>query len=222
MTRLRAHLDGLRARGETAMGLFLTAGFPSPGATLPILQAVDAAGADFIELGMPFSDPVAEGLPIQQASERALAPGRDDGRHVRDRPPPSGASRHAAAADGLRQPGHALRRGRLLRRRRVFGRGRPDPARRAPRGGRGRRAGRRRPRPLHHPPHRAEHLRRPRPPGRRPLDRLRLRRERDGPDRLRAWATPTRPTPTSPAPGPRSSSRCSSASGSRRTPTPSG
>ena len=75
MTQLRAHLDGLRQRGETAMGLFLTAGFPSPDATLPVLQAVDAAGADFIELGMPFSDPVAEGLPIQQASERALAQG---------------------------------------------------------------------------------------------------------------------------------------------------
>jgi len=75
MTRLRRHLDSLRARGETAMGLFLTAGFPSPDATLPILQAVDAAGADFLELGMPFSDPVAEGLPIQQASERALRQG---------------------------------------------------------------------------------------------------------------------------------------------------
>ncbi|MEM7787001.1 MAG: tryptophan synthase subunit alpha [Bacteroidota bacterium] len=75
MTRLRAHLDDLRARGETAMGLFLTSGFPAPEATLPILRAVDAAGADFIELGMPFSDPVAEGLPIQMASERALAQG---------------------------------------------------------------------------------------------------------------------------------------------------
>ena len=75
MTRLRAHLDGLRQRGETAMGLFLTSGFPAPDATLPILQAVDAAGADFIELGMPFSDPVAEGLPIQMASERALRQG---------------------------------------------------------------------------------------------------------------------------------------------------
>lgn len=73
--RLRAHLDALRQRGETAMGLFLTSGFPAPGATLPILQAVDAAGADFIELGMPFSDPVAEGLPIQMASERALRQG---------------------------------------------------------------------------------------------------------------------------------------------------
>lgn len=72
---LRRHLDALRARDERALGLFLTSGFPTPGATLPILRAVDAAGADFIELGMPFSDPVAEGLPIQMASERALRQG---------------------------------------------------------------------------------------------------------------------------------------------------
>ncbi len=57
------------------MGLFLTNGFPHPDATLPILHAVDEAGADFIELGMPFSDPLAEGLPIQHASERALRHG---------------------------------------------------------------------------------------------------------------------------------------------------
>ncbi|MFN3597183.1 MAG: tryptophan synthase subunit alpha [Rubricoccaceae bacterium] len=73
--RLRSRLDALRARGEKALGLFLTSGFPAPGATLPILEAVDAAGADFVELGMPFSDPVAEGLPIQMASERALRQG---------------------------------------------------------------------------------------------------------------------------------------------------
>lgn len=57
------------------MGLFLTCGFPTREATLPLLQAIDIAGADFIELGMPFSDPVAEGLPIQHASEAALANG---------------------------------------------------------------------------------------------------------------------------------------------------
>ena len=73
--RLRAHLDGVRGRGGRAMGLFLTSGFPTPDATLPILRAVDRGGADFVELGMPFSDPVAEGLPIQQASERALRQG---------------------------------------------------------------------------------------------------------------------------------------------------
>lgn len=73
--RLRTALDACRARGEKAMGLFLTNGFPEPAATLPILRAVDEAGADFLELGMPFSDPLAEGLPIQRASERALRHG---------------------------------------------------------------------------------------------------------------------------------------------------
>lgn len=57
------------------MGLFLTNGFPTPSDTLPILEALDAGGADFIELGMPFSDPLAEGLPIQRSSARALGHG---------------------------------------------------------------------------------------------------------------------------------------------------
>ena len=57
------------------MGLFLTNGFPSPEDTLPILHTLDEAGADFIELGMPFSDPLAEGLPIQRSSARALGHG---------------------------------------------------------------------------------------------------------------------------------------------------
>ena len=57
------------------MGLFLTNGFPEPAATGPLLDALVAGGADFVELGMPFSDPLAEGLPIQRASARALAHG---------------------------------------------------------------------------------------------------------------------------------------------------
>ncbi|MEL6444395.1 MAG: tryptophan synthase subunit alpha [Bacteroidota bacterium] len=73
--RLRDTLAATTERGEKAMGLFLTNGFPDPAATLPILRAIDDAGADFIELGMPFSDPLAEGLPIQEASERALSHG---------------------------------------------------------------------------------------------------------------------------------------------------
>ncbi len=50
----------------------MTNGFPERDATDAILETIDAAGADFIELGMPFSDPLAEGLPIQQSSEQAL------------------------------------------------------------------------------------------------------------------------------------------------------
>lgn len=73
--RLRLSLDAVKARGEKAMGLFLTNGFPDPASTLPLLRALDEAGADFIELGMPFSDPLAEGLPIQRSSARALGHG---------------------------------------------------------------------------------------------------------------------------------------------------
>ncbi len=57
------------------MGIFVTNGFPERHATNAILETIDAAGADFIELGMPFSDPLAEGLPIQQSSEQALRNG---------------------------------------------------------------------------------------------------------------------------------------------------
>lgn len=74
-SRLRTTLDAVRHRGGKAMGIFLTNGFPEPAATVPLMQAIDESGADFIELGMPFSDPLAEGLPIQRASARALAHG---------------------------------------------------------------------------------------------------------------------------------------------------
>ena len=57
------------------MGIFLTCGFPEIDATLPLLQAIDRGGADFIELGMPFSDPLAEGIPIQRSSATALENG---------------------------------------------------------------------------------------------------------------------------------------------------
>ena len=57
------------------MGLFVTSGFPDLESTLPILNELDRCGADFIELGMPFSDPLAEGLPVQRSSERALKQG---------------------------------------------------------------------------------------------------------------------------------------------------
>ncbi len=77
MSRLDDTFAALRARNEKAMGLFLTDGFPNPEATGPILHALDRGGVDFIELGMPFSDPLAEGRPIQRASARALSHGVD-------------------------------------------------------------------------------------------------------------------------------------------------
>ena len=75
MQRLQERLAACIQRREKAMGLFMTSGFPDPESTLPILRAMDKGGADFIELGMPFSDPLAEGLPIQRSSERALQAG---------------------------------------------------------------------------------------------------------------------------------------------------
>lgn len=74
-SRVRRHLQALKEKNQKAMGIFVTNGFPEQRATLSILQAIDNAGADFIELGMPFSDPLAEGLPIQQSSEQALRNG---------------------------------------------------------------------------------------------------------------------------------------------------
>lgn len=77
MSRLDSTFEALAARDEKAMGLFLTSGFPDPSSTLPILRSLDRGGVDFIELGMPFSDPLAEGRPIQRASARALSHGID-------------------------------------------------------------------------------------------------------------------------------------------------
>lgn len=73
--RLRQVLHATQLSGNKAMGLFLTNGFPTLKDTPAVLQALDRGGADFIELGMPFSDPLAEGLPIQRSSTRALSGG---------------------------------------------------------------------------------------------------------------------------------------------------
>ncbi len=74
-SRLTRRLGELRAANEKAMGIFVTNGFPTLQDTPGVLRALAAGGADFVELGMPFSDPLAEGLPIQRSSARALAGG---------------------------------------------------------------------------------------------------------------------------------------------------
>jgi len=73
--RLGATLGALRAAGRKALVPFVTAGDPALEATVPVLHALVAAGADVIELGVPFSDPMADGPVIQRSSERALARG---------------------------------------------------------------------------------------------------------------------------------------------------
>src|SRR5258708_1915819 len=75
MNRIDATFARLRAAGRTALIPYVTTGDPSLAATLPILHALTAAGADVIELGVPFSDPMADGPVVQRASERALAQG---------------------------------------------------------------------------------------------------------------------------------------------------
>ncbi len=73
MSRLQHQLATLKEAGRTALIPFITAGDPTPDFTVPALHALVAAGADIIELGVPFSDPMADGPVIQKASERALA-----------------------------------------------------------------------------------------------------------------------------------------------------
>lgn len=72
MSRLAARFQALKQQSRTALIPFVTAGDPQPDATVAIMRAMVEAGADIIELGIPFSDPMAEGPVIQRASERAL------------------------------------------------------------------------------------------------------------------------------------------------------
>ena len=75
MSRIPARFDALRAKGRKALILFVTAGDPEPALTVPLMHALVESGADVLELGVPFSDPMADGPVIQRASERALARG---------------------------------------------------------------------------------------------------------------------------------------------------
>ena len=72
MNRISARFVHLHARERTALIPFITAGDPFPETTVEVMHALVAAGADLIELGMPFSDPMADGPVIQHADERAL------------------------------------------------------------------------------------------------------------------------------------------------------
>jgi tryptophan synthase alpha chain len=73
--RIDARFAALKARDRAAFVAYVMAGDPHADATLEILRGLPAAGADLIELGFPFSDPMAEGVPIQKAARRALLSG---------------------------------------------------------------------------------------------------------------------------------------------------
>jgi len=73
--RIGGMFERMRAEGRTALIPFVTAGDPTPDVTVPLMHRMVAAGADLIELGVPFSDPIADGPVIQRATERALESG---------------------------------------------------------------------------------------------------------------------------------------------------
>jgi tryptophan synthase alpha chain len=72
MSRIAGVFSALRDQGRQALIPFVTAGDPNPDVTVPLMHVLVEAGADIIELGVPFSDPMADGPVIQRASERAL------------------------------------------------------------------------------------------------------------------------------------------------------
>jgi tryptophan synthase alpha chain len=87
MSRIAPTFAALKEKNKTALVTFITGGDPSPELTVPLMHALVAGGADVLELGVPFSDPMAEGPVIQRACERALALGvtmRDVFAYVRE------------------------------------------------------------------------------------------------------------------------------------------
>jgi tryptophan synthase alpha chain len=73
VSRINSYFSRLKAEGKKALIPYVTAGDPNPSVTVPLLHAMVDAGADIIELGVPFSDPMADGPVIQLACERALS-----------------------------------------------------------------------------------------------------------------------------------------------------
>src|SRR5579885_1686629 len=74
-TRIRSLFERLKGEGRAGLIAYITAGDPSPEYTARIVAALERGGADLIELGVPFSDPIADGPVIQRGAERALKAG---------------------------------------------------------------------------------------------------------------------------------------------------
>ena len=72
MSRIKTTFEALKAKQRKALVPFITAGDPHPGITVDLMHTLVKAGADMLELGVPFSDPMADGPVIQKATERAL------------------------------------------------------------------------------------------------------------------------------------------------------
>jgi tryptophan synthase alpha chain len=74
-TQLTQHMNALQASGRKALVVYITAGHPDRARSLELLKGLEAAGADCVELGVPFSDPLADGPVIQRSSQIALEQG---------------------------------------------------------------------------------------------------------------------------------------------------
>ena len=74
--RIKRRFAALAEKGRAGLITFVTAGDPDPEASAAIIRGLPGAGADIIELGMPFTDPMADGPAIQVSSQRALAAGQ--------------------------------------------------------------------------------------------------------------------------------------------------
>ena len=135
-TRIDARFAELKKQGRSAFVTFLMAGDPDPATSLAIIKALPKAGADIIEIGMPFTDPMADGPAIQAAGLRALKAGMTLKKTLEMvRGFRNGRQRHAAGADGLLQSDLHLRRRQISRRCEIRRRRRPD-HRRSAAGGR--------------------------------------------------------------------------------------
>jgi tryptophan synthase alpha chain len=110
MSRITPTLDKLKYQGRKALIPYVMSGFPYPDSTPELMHALVAAGSDIIELGVPFSDPMADGPVIQKAGGKAVASGIGMTQVLAmvQYVPRKRMQRHARRPDGLRQPGRAL------------------------------------------------------------------------------------------------------------------
>ncbi|WP_235296774.1 tryptophan synthase subunit alpha [Portibacter marinus] len=72
---MQSKFEELFHSGDKLLSIYMTAGFPNLNDTVPILKALEANGVDFVEIGMPYSDPLADGTTIQQSSQKAISNG---------------------------------------------------------------------------------------------------------------------------------------------------
>ena len=117
MTRIERRFAELKREGRAGLVTFITAGDPDYETSLAILKALPGAGADIIELGMPFSDPMADGPAIQASSQRALKSGQTMKKTLADgQGLPRRRCHHPHSANGLLQPHICVSGGSLHRR----------------------------------------------------------------------------------------------------------